>query len=676
MPKMNLSHLGYCEPRSNGLQKVPNVRMAVKLALDACLAGLAMVVASLLLREQLPHFTSLAGYIALAMAVNVGFKFYTQHYRMVGVEEARRLMIGNIILLAAAMVSNYLRTRGGGFSLATSQVVLGASLLTGPMWFALRLGCMANYKRRFRRPLGEADASLAKRTLIVGAGRAGILLCQELREHPRLQCNILGFVDDDLDKQGVQIDGIQVLGPTELLPTYIRETKATQVILAMAGVTGARLKGIADLVRAEGILFKTVPGILDLVGDRPWKPELRDIAIEDLLRREPIELDTVAIRAALQGEVVLITGAGGSIGSELARQVAEMQPRQLVLLGRGENSLWGVQRELAQQFPGLTSAIALCDIRNPERLCQVFKTFRPSVVMHAAAHKHVPFLEESPEEAVENNIFGTRNVMDAALDWGCRTLVNISTDKAVNPVSVLGASKRIAELVIANEAQKAGSEVRLISVRFGNVLGSRGSVIPIFKDQIRLGGPVTVTHPDMVRYFMTIPEAAQLVLQAGLLGETGKVFVLDMGAPVRIVDLAQEMVRLSGFTPGVDMQIRFTGVRPGEKLFEELFTSAEEKQSQVHPKVFESEQHPYDADLLEGNLGTLQTILANPARGRQKEILDCFMRLVPTYRPSPLGMGRLLVPGSTRTHGTSTPAAAPPVPPRPLEVRADLTVIA
>jgi FlaA1/EpsC-like NDP-sugar epimerase len=387
---------------------------------------------------------------------------------------------------------------------------------------------------------------------------------------------------------------------------------------------------------------KTVPGVQDLVGDRPWKPEVRDIAIEDLLRREPIVINTAAIQARVEGRVVLITGGGGSIGSELARRMAELRPERLVLLGRGENSLWLAQRELASLFPRQRVDLALCDIRNPQRLDQVFRSLRPEVVLHAAAHKHVPFLECNPEEAIGNNIFGTRNVLDAALDSGTRTFVNISTDKAVNPVNVLGVSKRIAEIITANEAAHAGAELCLTSVRFGNVLGSRGSVVPIFREQIRRGGPVTVTHPDMVRFFMTIPEAAQLALQAGLLGDNGKVFALDMGDPVHIVELAWEMIRLSGYSPGVEMGIRFTGVRPGEKLFEELFIQGEERKSGIHPKVFEALQDPLDRALLNHSLRRLEHILTYPGRGRRREILDCFMQLVPSYRPSASGLGRFL----------------------------------
>jgi FlaA1/EpsC-like NDP-sugar epimerase len=522
------------------------------------------------------------------------------------------------------------------------EALLGASLLTGLLWAGLRMGCVTWHQWQEDSEAGVREQPPARRTLIIGAGRAGILLCQALREHSRHRCVVVGFVDDALEKQGVRIHGVPVLGPTALLPTYIREQRATQVILGMAGIPGAKLRELAGVARREGVEVKTVPGVQDLVGDRPWKPEVRDIAIEDLLRREPIVINTAAIQARVEGRVVLITGGGGSIGSELARRMAELRPERLVLLGRGENSLWLAQRELASLFPRQRVDLALCDIRNPQRLDQVFRSLRPEVVLHAAAHKHVPFLECNPEEAIGNNIFGTRNVLDAALDSGTRTFVNISTDKAVNPVNVLGVSKRIAEIITANEAAHAGAELCLTSVRFGNVLGSRGSVVPIFREQIRRGGPVTVTHPDMVRFFMTIPEAAQLALQAGLLGDNGKVFALDMGDPVHIVELAWEMIRLSGYSPGVEMGIRFTGVRPGEKLFEELFIQGEERKSGIHPKVFEALQDPLDRALLNHSLRRLEHILTYPGRGRRREILDCFMQLVPSYRPSASGLGRFL----------------------------------
>lgn len=644
----------------------PLVRRSVKLVLDALAAGLAMYAAAFLMHQRAPQVASLAAFLVLAMAVNVGFKFYAQHYRVLGIEEARSLLVGSGVLGATAMSVCLLRKAGwpGGES---PDVVLGGSLLTGPLWFGLRMSSAILHQKRGSPSAGFQESTPFRRTLIVGAGRAGILLCQALREHSRKTCVVLGFVDDALEKQGVRIHGVPVLGPTLLLPVYIREQRATQVILSMAGISGARLRELAEMARKEGVEVKTVPGIQDMVGDRQWKPEVREIAIEDLLRREPILLDTAGIRAAVEGAVVLITGGGGSIGSELARRVADLKPGRLVLLGRGEHSLWLAQRELAHLFPRQKVDIALCDILNPVRIDQVFRALRPDVVLHAAAHKHVPYLEVNPEEAIGNNIFGTRNVLEAVLAWDVRTLVNVSTDKAVNPVNVLGVSKRIGELIIANEAASVGPGVRLISVRFGNVLGSRGSVIPIFKEQIARGGPVTVTDPDMMRYFMTIPEAAQLVLQAGLLGGNGKVFVLDMGNPVQILELAREMVRLSGYAPGVDMDIRISGVRPGEKLYEELFNPGEERETLVHPKVLEAVQEPGDPALLRRSLRTLEEIIHNPGETSHREILDCFMQLVPTYRPSPTGLGRWLAGGPVEDRvawGRAGLAVAPDLPRR------------
>jgi FlaA1/EpsC-like NDP-sugar epimerase len=429
------------------------------------------------------------------------------------------------------------------------------------------------------------------------------------------------------------------------------------VILAMPGIRGARLRDLNQIVLSQGARLKTVPGIADLMGDRPWKPEVRDVAIEDLLRRDPITLDTEAIQKALDSEVVLITGGGGSIGSELARRVAELHTGRLVLLGRGENSLWETHRLLQGLFPDLTIEIALCDIRNPQRLRQAFQRWRPKIVFHAAAHKHVHFLEANPEEAIENNIFGTRNVIEAAKACGTRIFVNVSTDKAVNPVNILGATKAVGELLVARAALDC-PHIKFVSVRFGNVLGSRGSVIPLFKEQIRKGGPVTVTHPDMVRYFMTIPEAAQLVLQAGILGDTGKVFALDMGDPVPIVNLATEMVRLSGFSPGVDVDIRYTGVRPGEKLVEELFTEGRVKRTSVHPKVFEAEEQAIDKVLLDLELGTLNELQARGGEENYQAMLRSLMALIPTFHPSPHGLSR-------RIGAASPPAAEVPQLPGP-----------
>ena len=639
-------------------EREPLVRRGAKLLLDGAVAALAWGLTAVLLGHGLPGLRSTAGFAAFALLFNAAFRYTGQHYRLVGLPEARAILLGTFAMAVAALLLSLVKGAGSrGFP--GRDLLLGATLLTGCLWFALRVGAITLHGRRHR-PLGpegsgtEAPPRPPERALIVGAGRAGMRLSQELRENPKVGYRVVGFVDDALEKQGVRIEGIPVLGPTRLLATFVAEQKATLVILGMAGVPGYRIRELSQRMQAQGIRVKTVPGILDLVGDRPWKPEVRDIAIEDLLRREPVTLDTRAIRQTLEDSVTLITGAGGSIGSELARRVAGFGPRTLVLLGRGENSLWELERDLRRQYPRQSLAVALCDIRNPMRLQQVFDRWAPQVVFHAAAHKHVPYLEQYPEEAIGNNIFGTHNVVRATLSIGTGTFVNVSTDKAVNPTNVLGASKRIGEHVVLQAAQDAPGGSRFVSVRFGNVLGSRGSVIPVFRDQIRQGGPLTVTHPDMVRYFMTIPEACQLVMQAGILGATGKVFALDMGEPVHIVDLARDMAKLSGLAPGVDIDIQFTGARPGEKFFEELFGDREERRPGVHPKVFEAVQDPLEPGLLEEGLAALKALACLPEGERQRAILTWFMRLVPAYRPSPTGLGAYL-------REASWPAQGPPV---------------
>lgn len=632
----------------------PLFRKVVKVALDLIVTCLAFIIASNVLLQSVHFDRGMAAFVLVAMVINLGFRFYIQHYRALGIQEARSIMIATMALVVTTMTICILQ--GEWSTEVRPSVILGASLSTGFLWLTVRMASLAIHQRRQTGRHKDED-KLAERTIIVGAGRAGQLLCQELREHPRLRCKVMGFVDDAIEKQGLRILGIPVLGHTSLLPVYIREQKVTQVILAMAGVRGTRLRELSQLVLSQGVRLKTVPGIMELVGNRPWKPELRDIAIEDLLRREPITLDAEAIQKALNEEVVLITGAGGSIGSELVRRVASLHPKRLVLLGRGENSLWEVQRQMKELFPDQLVDIALCDIRNANKLRKVFLKWQPKVVLHAAAHKHVHFLEANPDEAIENNIFGTHNVLEAAKGCGTKIFVNVSTDKAVNPVNMLGVSKAVGELLVARAAQQV-PDAKFISVRFGNVLGSRGSVIPLFRDQIRHGGPVTITHPDMVRYFMTIPEAAQLVLQAGILGDTGKVFALDMGEPVHIVNLAEEMVRLSGFSPGVDMNIRFTGVRPGEKLVEELFTSGHRKTG-VHPKIFEAEKQTIDPETFEKGLATLREIQEQGGEERYQEMLLCFIDLVPSFNPSPHGAFGSLLSSKRPINGSATVHADP-----------------
>ena len=611
----------------------PPFRRAGKFALDLGLAWIAWTVAV----HTLAHGDTVARnavwyWMMMAATANALFQLSRQHYRTFGFGDGVRLGLALLALLIGALAS--------AATIPEPPMALDiptrAVLLTAFLWLALRAAVRAINERADL----PADDTPIRRTLIVGAGKAGVLVGQELKRHRSLGAQVVGFVDDALDKQGVLIQGTPVLGTCDLIPHLVMAKAIDQVILAIPSASGSVIRALTEQLRPLPVTVKTVPGVFDLLGTRTWKPVLQNVSIEDLLRREPIALDQSALKEVLDDQVVLITGAGGSIGGELARQAAQFNPARIVLLGRGENSLWETERSLRSAFPNQSITLALCDIRNETRLNQVFDHWKPAVVLHAAAHKHVPYLESHPAEAVDNNVFGTRNVLEACLRTGVGTFVNISTDKAVNPANVLGATKRLAECLVLDAAARAPEGGHYASVRFGNVLGSRGSVVPIFRQQIQAGGPLTVTHPDMTRYFMTIPEASQLVLQAGLLGETGRVYVLDMGEPVKILDLAKDMVRLSGLDGDQEIEIEFTGLRPGEKLFEELFTDREIRQSRVHPKVFDGEPERVDSEALREGLEALAQASLLPEGERQREHLALLRRLVPTYTPSRNGLGK------------------------------------
>jgi len=422
------------------------------------------------------------------------------------------------------------------------------------------------------------------RTILIGAGQAGVLVARELENRPDLNLLPVGFVDDDPAKHGLVIQGLEVLGPTSKLAEIARKKGAKQALITIAAAPRKTIRRIALLCEQAGIATKVVPGLFEVVAGTASFSTIRDVALEDLLGREPVELDLEAIGQDLRGRVVLLTGAGGSIGSELCRQIARFRPRELVLVEQAENALFLIHRELAASFPDLAIVPCVADVCDAVRMRNIFAAHRPEAVFHAAAHKHVPMMEWNPGEAVKNNVLGTRVVADLAHAFSARQFVLISTDKAVNPTSVMGATKRLAEMYV--QALSAASPTRFVTVRFGNVLGSNGSVIPIFREQLQKGGPITVTHPEMRRYFMTIPEACQLVLQAGSMGLGGEIFVLDMGEPVRILDLALDLIRLSGLRPYEDIDIVFTGIRPGEKLFEELSTAEEHVDKTRHPKIF------------------------------------------------------------------------------------------
>lgn len=432
--------------------------------------------------------------------------------------------------------------------------------------------------------IGPSAERSESRTLIYGAGDAGAMLVRELEKHPELGAAVVGFIDDNQMKVGYRNAGKPVLGTRRQMAEVVRKFAVTDLIIAMPSAGGAVTREIVREARGLGLRLKTVPGLYELVNGRVSVSQIRDVQIEDVLGREEVKVDLGAVAAYLTDEVVLVTGAGGSIGSELCRQVARFRPSRLVLVGHGENSIYEIDMELRARFPGLNLLPVIADIQDEDRIDRVFARCKPGVVFHAAAHKHVPLMELNPEEAIKNNLFGTLNVARAADRHRAKRFVLISSDKAVNPTSVMGATKRAAEYVIQTLARS--SQTVFVAVRFGNVLGSRGSVIPLFRRQIAAGGPVTVTDPQMVRYFMTIPEAARLVIQAASMGRGGEIFVLDMGKPVRIVDLARDLVRLSGLEPDVDIPITYTGMRPGEKLFEELLTAEEGTVATMHDRIF------------------------------------------------------------------------------------------
>lgn len=421
-------------------------------------------------------------------------------------------------------------------------------------------------------------------TLLIGAGEAGLLVAKEIASHPALGISAVGFVDDDSHKLGTTVHGIHVIGMTAQIPALIEQTGAKQAIITITNAPGSSIRRITEICKSVGIVPKIIPGVHELLDGKLNLSRLREVSVEDLLRRAPVELETPLVESFLTGKRVMVTGAGGSIGSELCRQVARFKPAVLLLVERSEFHLFSIHMELSNDHPNLMIKPLICDIADESRVSQVFQLHRPEVIFHAAAHKHVPMMELNPGEAIKNNSFGTKIVAQAADRYEADAFVLISTDKAVNPTSIMGATKRVAEMFIQALSQR--SSTKFVAVRFGNVLGSTGSVIPIFKQQISKGGPVTITHPEMRRYFMTIPEASQLVMQAAAMGKGGEIFVLDMGEAVKIKDLAYDLIRMSGLEPERDIEVVYSGVRPGEKLFEELGFDSEKMNKTRHPQIY------------------------------------------------------------------------------------------
>ena len=490
-------------------------------------------------------------------------------------------------------------------------------LLLGGLRMVIRL-----YYEEFR----TVEGGHLKRFLIVGAGDAGEALLREIHRMSKAQYEVIGFIDDDLVKQGTLIHGLPVLGTLEQLPKICEDRKIEEIAIAVPSATAAELRRVVQVCEGTKIRFRTVPSITDIASGKFSVSQIRDVDINDLLGREAVELDLDLIEAFAKDKTILVTGAGGSIGSEMCRQVCNLNPKLLLLIEQAENPLFYVEQELHKQFPAVCIETLICNITDKIRVDEIFEKYKPQVVIHAAAHKHVSLMELNAGEAIKNNIVGTQVVADAADNHGTANFVMISTDKAVNPTSIMGSSKRIAEMYIQDLNRT--SKTHFVTVRFGNVLGSDGSVVPIFKKQIAQGGPVTVTHPEMKRYFMTIPEASQLVLQAATMGKGGEIFVLDMGEPVKIVDLARELITLSGFRPGEDIEMIFTGPRAGEKLFEELRIEGEDMQRTRHPKISIWKNIPMDRDKLRTSINELVTIAKTQTHS---EIIQKIKELVPEY---------------------------------------------
>ena len=598
-------------------------------ALDVISTAMAAVIATFIRFEfvlqsrylqdvmlQLPIF------ICLVLCFAMLFKLYNRIWRYAGTSE----MLAIIASVALSTICWFGYSLLIGSMLPRSIYVISGMLLLifiGGSRLALRTYGYLSSKPKFAAILTKAPL---KNVLVIGAGDAGAVITREIERYHNDGRTVVGFIDDDKNKLHQRMFGVKVLGDRFTIKENIVKYDVDEIIIAMPSVQGDDLRQIIEICQRTKCKMKILPGVYEIINGDASVSKLRDVQIEDLLGREPIKLDDTAVSKYIKDKTVLITGAGGSIGSEICRQVARMQPKKMLLLGKGENSIYEINQELQGSFPEIKKVPIIADVRDRERIKGIMDYFKPQVVFHAAAHKHVPLMEYQPIEAVKNNVLGTKVVAEEASNHNVETFVMISTDKAVNPTSVMGCTKRVAEMFV--QSMNAVSKTRFVAVRFGNVLGSRGSVIPLFKKQIAKGGPVTVTHPDMKRYFMTIPEASQLVLQAGAMAKGGEVFVLDMGEPVKICDLAKDLITLSGLTPGVDIEIKYTGLRPGEKLFEELLSAEDGTEQTDHEKIFTARIKEVKKAKMDEYVDELL------GHTQDDEVVKTLQKVVPTYTPN------------------------------------------
>ena len=610
------------------LPRDKRVRMGILMAADVfalCLASfLGLFVRFDLNISRIPPEYARAAleflpyYILASLVIFFLARMYSTMWSVAGVREA-------LHVVAACGLASLVQI--AGMMLLQLSVPRSFFLVSFAALCAEELGIRLSY-RVVISLFGNHSKKAAKRIMIVGAGTSGSVILKEMTTSSLVNGCVVCFVDDDKNKAGKFLNGVPVAGNRNDIPRLAEEYKIDEIYIAIPSASAKERKAIIEICRETGCQVKILPGIYQLINGEVSVAKLRNVEIEDLLGRDPIRVNLDEIMGYVSGKVVLVTGGGGSIGSELCRQVASHNPKQLIIFDIYENNAYDIQLELKEKYPDLDLVVLIGSVRNTHRIETVFEKYRPDIVYHAAAHKHVPLMEDSPNEAIKNNVFGTYKTAKAADKYGTKRFVLISTDKAVNPTNIMGASKRMCEMVV--QMMNARSKTDFVAVRFGNVLGSNGSVIPLFKKQIEQGGPVTVTHPDIIRYFMTIPEAVSLVLQAGAYAKGGEIFVLDMGEPMKILDLAKNLIRLSGYTPDVDIPIVFTGLRPGEKLYEELLMNEEGMQDTPNKLIHIGKPIEFDMERFEGQLEELYVTANEDGDGIREDV----MRIVTTYHPA------------------------------------------
>lgn len=561
--------------------------------------------------------------ILITLAIFGLFRLYSSLWSYAGALEMMYIASACVLDTIAITIMIIVRNHGDLYPVPRSFYIMYGLFL-----FFLIMGCRFSYRGlRVLRNMRN-DSEYQNNVLVIGAGEAGNQLIKEINNSPYVNKKVVGVIDDNKSKIGNYIHGAKVVGDRTCIPEKVEELHVHEIMIAMPSATPKQMKNILDICKETGCTLKRLPGIYQIVNGEVGISKLRDVDVDDLLGREPVTVNLQSIMDYVSGKIIMVTGGGGSIGSELCRQIAGHKPKQLIIVDIYENTTYDIQNELKVKYPDLDLVVLIASVRNTNRMNYIFETYHPEIIYHAAAHKHVPLMEDSPNEAIKNNVLGTWKLVQAADRYGVKKFVMISTDKAVNPTNIMGASKRICEMLIQTYNRRSRTD--FVAVRFGNVLGSNGSVIPLFKKQIERGGPVTVTHPDIVRYFMTISEAVSLVLQAGAYAKGGEIFVLDMGEPVRILDLAKNLILLSGHKPDEDIPIVFTGLRPGEKLYEEMLMEEEGLQETENKLIHIGKPIEIDEELFLEQLEELKEYVVT----EPDDIKEYVKKIVPTYHPA------------------------------------------